>query len=99
MTIEQILTIFSSGTVAFVLAIAAFRYDLLKIKANASSEVSKSDQEKITTAEKTIDLIEKLRVTMDKQFDDMQKEIQDLKKELELWTNQCSICPNNKIKK
>lgn len=99
MTIEQILTIFSSGTVAFVLAIAAFRYDLLKIKANASSEVSKSDQEKITTAEKTIDLIEKLRVTMDNQFDDMQKEIQDLKKELALWTDQCSICPNNKIKK
>lgn len=74
MTLEQILTIFSSGTVAFVLAVAAFRYDLLKIKANASSEVSRSDQDKITTAEKTIDLVEKLRATMDRQFEEMEQD-------------------------
>ena len=99
MTIEQIITIFSSSTVTFVLSVMAFKYDFLKIKASTSQEVSKSDQEKITTADKTIDLVEKLRVTMDRQFDEMQKEIQELKKELGMWTNQCSICPNNKIKK
>ena len=99
MNLETISTIASSSLVTFVLAIAAFKYDLIKVKASASTEVSKSDQEKITTADKTIDLVEKLRVTMDRQFDEMQKEIQDLKRELGMWTNQCTFCPNNKIKK
>ena len=94
-----ILAISSSSIVTFVLSIFAFKYDFIKIKANTSSEVSKSEQDKITTAEKTIDLVEKLRATMDKQFDDMQKEITNLRSELEQYINQCSTCSNNKIRK
>lgn len=74
MTIQDILTILSTGTVGFLSAIFAFKYDLIKVKATASTEVSKSDQEKITTADKTIDLVEKLRVTMDRQFEEMEKD-------------------------
>lgn len=94
-----IVTITSSSIVTFVLSIFAFKYDLIKIKANTSSEVSRSEQDKITTAEKTIDLVEKLRATMDKQFDEMQKEISDLKTELNNYISQCSTCENNKMKK
>ncbi len=96
MILEQITTIAASSIVTFVLSIFAFKYDLIKIKASASSEVSKSDQEKITTADKTIDLVEKLRATMDKQFEEMQQEISDLKKTVQEYKTKCGNCINNK---
>lgn len=94
-----LLTVTSSSLVGFVLSVFAFKYNLIEIKAKTSSTVSQSEQDKITTAEKTIDLVEKLRATMDKQFDDMQKEITNLRSELEQYINQCSTCSNNKIRK
>lgn len=97
--IDKIITISSSSIVTFVLAIFAFKYDFLKIKANTQSEVSKSEQDRISTAEKTIDLVEKLRLTMDRQFDEMQQEMTNLKEQLSKYINQCSTCTNNKIGK
>lgn len=96
---QFILTIASSSLVTFVLSLFAFKYDLLKIKATSSQEVSKSDQEKIATAEKTIELVDKLRARMDIEFESMTKQITSLKRELELYKNQCSKCSNNKIGK
>ena len=92
------LTIASSSIVTFILSIFAFKYDLKIKKANSSSEVSKSEQDRISTAEKTIDLVEKLRATMDKQFEDMQEEMKTIKDKLNKYVEQCSTCSNNKIK-
>jgi hypothetical protein len=94
-----IITIASSSIATFVLSIVAFKYNLIEIKAKTSSTVSQSEQDKITTADKTIDLVEKLRVTMDRQFEDMQQEITTLRSELNQYINQCSTCSNNKIRK
>lgn len=94
-----ILAISSSSIVTFVLSIFAFKYDFIKIKANTSSEVSKSEQDKITTADKAIDLVNKLQDTMDNQFEEMQAKITKLSNELEKYINQCSTCTNNKIGK
>lgn len=97
--INTVVAVCSSSIATFLLSIFAFKYNLIEIKAKTSSTVSQSEQDKITTAEKTIDLVEKLRATMDKQFDDMQKEITNLRSELEQYINQCSTCSNNKIGK
>ena len=93
------ITIASSSLVTFVLSIFAFKYDLKIKKANSSSEVSKSEQDRISTAEKTIDMVEKLRATMNTQFEEMQLEITNLRKELSQYISQCSKCENNKIGK
>jgi TolA-binding protein len=97
--INIIITVASSSIVTFFLSIAAFKYDLIKIKATTSSEVSKSEQEKMVTADKAIDLVNKLQGTMDKQFEEMQSEITKLRSELNQYINQCSTCSNNKIRK
>lgn len=68
-----------------------------KNKALTSQEISKADQDKITTAEKTIDLMEKLRSTMDRKFMEMEAEINDLRSELKMYIVQCEKCENNKI--
>jgi septal ring factor EnvC (AmiA/AmiB activator) len=75
----------------------AFFIERKKNNALTSQEVSKSDQDKISTAEKTIDLIDKLRSRMERQFEEMDKEIQNLKKELNEYIKQCGPCANNKI--
>lgn len=77
----------------------AYIFERKKNNALTSQEISKSDQDKISTAEKTIDLVEKLRLTMERQFDDMDKEISQLREELKKYLDQCSICENNKIKR
>lgn len=91
--LSLISTIFGSGSL--------FLYFLERKKNNAliSQEVSKSDQEKISTADKTIDLLEKLRATMDRQFEEMDKEISSLKRKLNMYVEQCEKCANNKIEK
>ena len=53
-----------------------------KNKALTSQEISKADQDKITTAEKTIELVDKLAEKMTKQYDELSKEIVSLKKKL-----------------
>jgi Flp pilus assembly protein TadB len=92
-----ILTIASSSIVTFVLSIFAFKYNLIEIKAKTSSTVSQSEQDKITTADKTIDLVEKLRLTMERQFEEMREEQQGLKEKLQKYIDQCSTCSNNKL--
>lgn len=96
MNLEQIITIVSTSAVTFLLSVLSIKYELIKVKASASTEVSKSDQEKISTAEKTIDLVEKLRTTMDKQFEEMQQEILDLKIIVQEYKRKCGNCINNK---
>ncbi|RZL47730.1 MAG: hypothetical protein EOP00_11090 [Pedobacter sp.] len=96
MNLEQIITIVSTSAVTFLLSVLSIKYELIKVKASASTEVSKSDQEKISTAEKTIDLVEKLRATMDKQFEEMQQEILDLKNVVQEYKRKCASCTNNK---
>lgn len=95
--INIIITVASSSIVTFFLSIAAFKYDLIKIKATTSSEVSKSEQEKMVTADKAIELVNKLQDTMKSQYEEMQEEIEKLRKELHLYKSQCSNCTNNKI--
>lgn len=98
-TINLAITIASSSIVTFVLSIFAFKYNLISIKANASTDLSKSEQEKLVTADKALDLVNKLQTTMDKQFEEMQAEITTLRKELSEYIKQCSTCSNNKIGK
>lgn len=93
------ITIASSSIVTFVLSIFAFKHNLISIKANASTDLSKSEQEKLVTADKALDLVNKLQTTMDKQFEEMQAEITTLRKELSEYIKQCSTCSNNKIRK
>ena len=93
------LTIASSSIVTFLLSIVAFKHNLISIKANASTDLSKSEQEKLVTADKALDLVNKLQTTMDKQFEEMQGEITMLRKELSEYIKQCSTCSNNKIGK
>lgn len=98
-SLNIVLTIASSSIVTFILSIFAFKYNLISIKATASSDLSKSEQEKLVTADKAIDLVNKLQGTMDKQFEEMQSEITKLRSELNQYINQCSTCSNNKIRK
>jgi len=97
--LATILTVTSSSLVGFVLSVFAFKYNLISIKATASSDLSKAEQEKLVTADKAIDLVNKLQTTMDKQFEEMQEEITTLRKELSEYIKQCSTCSNNKIGK
>lgn len=92
------ITIASSSVVTFLLSIFAFKYNLILIKANASSELSKSEQEKIETADKALRLINSLQDSMNERFIEQKEEIQQLRKQLSMYINQCSKCSNNQIK-
>ena len=70
-----------------------------KIEALSNQEVSKSDQEKIATAEKALELVNKLTDTMHRKFEANDKELEMVRNKLNEYVSQCSLCPNNKITK
>lgn len=108
MPLSEILNyLFGSTTiVAIFIAWKTRKSEMKKIEALSNQEVSKSDQEKIITADKALDLINKLTERMDLEMEKSNREISKLEakldnveKELNLYKNQCSKCSNNKIGK
>jgi hypothetical protein len=90
----------------------AYIFERRKNIALTSQEFSKSDQEKIATADKAIDLVNKLQATMDRQYEEMileqqtmkstiqtqNTEIATLKKIQQDWEIRCGKCPTNNNK-
>ena len=87
-------------------SLVAYFLERKKNLALTSQEVSKSDQEKIVTADKTIDLVNKLTERMDVELEKSNATISKLEAKLDkaldelyLYQSQCSQCSNNKIGK
>lgn len=106
MPLSEILNyLFGSTTIlAIFIAWKTRKSEIKKIEALSSQEVSRSEQEKLKTADGAIELINKLRETMKEQYEEMKLEMVELKREnkqikeeLNLYKNQCSKCANNKI--
>jgi hypothetical protein len=97
--IEVLGLVASVGFVSFISAVLTIKYDIIKIKAGSSQEVSKADQEKIATADKALELVNKLQDSMDKKFEEMSGEIVILKEVVKDYKLTCDSCDFRKTKK
>ena len=108
MPLSEILNyLFGSTTlVAIFIAWKTRKAEIKKMEALSNQEVSKSEQEKIITADKALELINKLTLRMDQEMEKsnsviskLEAKLDKVERELFLYKNQCSKCSNNKIGK
>lgn len=86
------------GATGFIVAIATMRSQYFQQKGIAKQELAKGTNEEANALINIDNIYEKMTIQVNKEFDKMQKKIDILEDKLNKYIDQCTVCPNNKIK-